>query len=252
MADKPTKETYSELQQAYDFFNQKLFDDRLPPCLITLQRYNRAFGFFASDQFGNRKTGEVTDEIAMNPSFFAIRPVKKILSTLAHEMVHLDQQHNGEPGRGRYHNKEWSKMMEGIGLMPSSTGEPGGKKVGDKVSHYIIEGGPFDLVCDELITDEFTLSWVDRFPPYIPTALKPKGGEGEDEEEYEREPSEGEDEENLGELSIEIPKGPVNKSNRCKFRCSGCGAQTWGKPSLKVLCGEEGKPCFASPMERVD
>ena len=30
----PTRETYSELQQAYEHFNQRLFDDALPLSLI--------------------------------------------------------------------------------------------------------------------------------------------------------------------------------------------------------------------------
>ena len=34
----PTPETHDELQRAYDFFNEKLFSNELPPCLITLQR----------------------------------------------------------------------------------------------------------------------------------------------------------------------------------------------------------------------
>jgi hypothetical protein len=33
--------------------------------------------------------------------------------------------------------------MERVGLMPSSTGEPGGKRTGQKVSHYILADGPF-------------------------------------------------------------------------------------------------------------
>ena len=31
--------------------------------------------------------------------------------------------------------------------MPSSTGQPGGKRTGRRVSHYIIEGGDFDKAC---------------------------------------------------------------------------------------------------------
>src|SRR6266852_3158095 len=34
----PTEQAYTELQHAYDFFNTRLFDGHLPPCLITMQR----------------------------------------------------------------------------------------------------------------------------------------------------------------------------------------------------------------------
>jgi hypothetical protein len=41
--------------------------------------------------------------------------------------------------------------MEELGLMPTDTGEPGGRKVGQKVTHYVIEGGLFDAACGELL-----------------------------------------------------------------------------------------------------
>jgi hypothetical protein len=32
--------------------------------------------------------------------------------------------------------------MKGIGLQPSTTGEPGGKETGQSVTHYVLPGGP--------------------------------------------------------------------------------------------------------------
>ena len=49
----PTEETYSDLNRAYDFFNQELFGDSLPRCLITMQRHSKAYGFFAGARFGS-------------------------------------------------------------------------------------------------------------------------------------------------------------------------------------------------------
>lgn len=54
--------------------------------------------------------------------------VNEALQALTYEMVHLYQHHFGDPGRGRYLNKEWGNKMESIGLMPSSTGRPGGRR----------------------------------------------------------------------------------------------------------------------------
>ncbi|MNJ56833.1 hypothetical protein D3C77_523970 [compost metagenome] len=59
-------------------------------------------------------------------------------------------------------------MCEAIGLMPTDTGKPGGKRVGDSVQTYIIDGGLFDLASATLVDSEFRLSWVDRFPPQLP------------------------------------------------------------------------------------
>lgn len=163
---QPTQETYGELERAFDFFNDELFQGRLPRCLISLQRQNESYGYFSRDRFTQRNgSGEKTHEIALNPSYFAIHPIEMTLSVLVREMVSLDQTINGEPGRRRYRNKEWGDMLELIGLMPSDTGEPGGKRSGENVQHYIIEGGLFDIACTKLCDETFTLTWVDRFPP---------------------------------------------------------------------------------------
>lgn len=100
----------------------------------------------------------------MNPAYFAVCPPEEVMQTLVHEMVHLWQYHFGKPGRRGYHNKEWANKMESIGLMPSSTGQPGGKRTGDKMADYIIEGSVFDNLCQNLLTGDFRISWADKFP----------------------------------------------------------------------------------------
>jgi len=92
----------------------------------------------------------VTDEIALNPEYFFERREGEILQTLVHEMVYLWQEHFGKPGRRGYDNPEWARKMEGIGLMPSSTGKPGGKKSGGKVGDYVIAGGCFEKITAEV------------------------------------------------------------------------------------------------------
>jgi hypothetical protein len=52
---KPTTEVYSELQEIFDFFNQKLFKGELPQCLITQQRSRGGAGYFAYSIFRNFK-----------------------------------------------------------------------------------------------------------------------------------------------------------------------------------------------------
>ena len=66
-------------------------------------------------------------------------------------MVHLWQHIFGKPSRGRYHNVQWAKKMKEIGLYPSDTGEAGGKETGDKVSHYIINDGRFDVAATHFL-----------------------------------------------------------------------------------------------------
>ncbi|WP_219096281.1 hypothetical protein [Pseudomonas sp. UMAB-40] len=167
---KPTRETYSELQQAYDFLNTELFESRLPETMITLQRQHDTYGYFSANQFVNMGSGENTHEIALNPIYFVVRSIPETLSVLAREMVTLDLLLNSgsKPPRRRYRNKEWADMCESIGLMPTDTGKPGGRRTGDSVETYIIEGGLFDLATQRLLETDFQLSWMDRFPPQMP------------------------------------------------------------------------------------
>lgn len=147
---KPTAETYAVLQKAYDHFNRHVFGNELPQCLITLSNeLRKAYGYYRHHPFKGKKKDQVTDEISLNPFTFHGRTDEEIFSTLVHEMVHLWQHHFGELKTKTPHDKEWAAKMEEIGLMPSSTGAPGGKRTGRRVSHYILEGGTFQLAASK-------------------------------------------------------------------------------------------------------
>lgn len=46
---RATERAYNELQQAFDFYNQRLFNGELPDCLITFQRGKTRWAISASD-----------------------------------------------------------------------------------------------------------------------------------------------------------------------------------------------------------
>lgn len=54
------------------------------------------------------------------------------------------------------------RQMMAIGLMPSTTGSPGGKTPGEHMNDYIEEGGLFYTAAVELSTPRFALPWLDR------------------------------------------------------------------------------------------
>lgn len=267
----PTVDAYDELVKAYDFYNQRLFNGDLPGCLFTFQRNKRLFGFFSRKRFGHRG-GKQVDEIAMNPSVFAVRPVEAILSTLVHEQCHQWQACFGKPGRRGYHNAEWADKMEEVGLIPSSHGRPGGKRVGEHMTHYIDPNGRFMALTKELLESGFALSWYDRFPTAAELPIY-VGGEGEDDlladvtgtdgmplggEEL-KGVTEGVGGSSEGELPSYRPASPLSASlaskgldvvlpgsdetkkgvtTRAKFICPGCADAAWGKPSLNIICGK--------------
>jgi predicted SprT family Zn-dependent metalloprotease len=208
----PTEVTYQAFQSAYDHLNSSLFSNTLPACLVTLQRHSRrTYGHFAPSRFRQNNGEDHTDEIAMNPQHFLERPVEEVLSTLAHEMIHLWQAHFGKASRSSYHNRQWADKMKEIGLHPSDSGEPGGKETGQRMSHYIIEAGPFEVASKALAADGFSIAWGEMM--------------GQIKKRKERDPK-GDDD---------------DRSNRVKYSCSKCGANIWGKPALSVICG----PCKA-------
>ena len=202
-----TTAEYHAFDEAYDYFNARLFDGTLPMCLITLQRKAKAYGYHSPERFISRvDEGKKIDEIALNPDTFGDCTDKDILDTLVHEMAHLWQFKFGKPSRGGYHNKEWADKMEAIGLMPSSTGQPGGKRVGQRMSDYIIKGGPFDQACDALLVGDFRLNWQS-------VAYAKRGRVGQQQAE-------------------------AKKKSKTKYSCASCGQNAWAKPESKLVCGE--------------
>lgn len=205
----PTQETYSQFQDAYSLFNRELFGANLPDCVITLQRHPRALGYYSPKRFINC-SGDRSDEIALNPTHFAARTDVGVLSTLAHEMAHLWKQHFGTKGRRGYHCREWGKRMIEMGLHPSHTGQPGGRMVGYAMTHYLISGGPFEILTNQMISSGFRLSWLEADAPAGP-----------------RPP-------------VSSPAAPEDDdaSNRWKFTCPRCSLNAWAKPNAKIGCGE--------------
>ena len=201
MIARPTR-TYTSLDAAYDHFNRELFSGQLPPCLITMQRHKGAYGYFSGERFASIDNQEVTDEIALNPAHFASRTPSQTLSTLVHEMCHLWQHHFGTPSRAAYHNKEWAAKMRSVGLTPTSTGQPGGKDTGQKVTHIIEEGGRFDKACTAYLATAPAILYHDR------------AGDGE------------------------AATRKKKAASKTKYSCPTCDLNAWAKPDAKLICGK--------------
>lgn len=197
---KPAHTTiiYGELQRAYDFYNNHLFNGQLPQVVIVLSKKSKAKGYFIGDNWANESldTGSIS-EVALNPVFLAKQPLAQTLSTLVHEMVHCWQHYQGEPPRRCYHNKQWSTKMEDLGLMPSSTGQEGGKRTGQSVTHYIIESEftLFNKTTKLLFESGWVFDWKDHFA----TATK-------------------------------------KSKPKIKYECPQCGTKCWGKEDLLIKC----------------
>jgi SprT-like family len=217
----PSAQVYGPLDEAFNHFSRELFGDALPYCLVTVWAKGPTCGFHHAKRFAKVEGNATTDEIAMNPRFFRTEPLREVASTFAHEMVHHWQEHFGTPPRNGYHDREWAAKMISIGLMPSSTGKPGGKQTGYHVSDYVIEGGPFALSFARLEATGWRIGWGDA------DASKSvgEGGGG-------------------GEGALE-----GSKPTRTKFICSGgCGLKMYGPSWAKedLLHKPCGRPLVAA------
>lgn len=193
-----TPAQYLAFQEAYYFFNAELFAGSLPYVLVTLQRHAKTRGYFSPERFTGRIAKAAVHELALNPDTFNGRSDEEILSTLAHEMAHVWQQTHGTPPRRSYHDREWAAKMKEIGLQPSTTGEPGGKETGDKVTHYMIPGGPYAKAYAKLKAKGFQLHWQSA----------PAGKDAK-----------------------------AKKASKTKFTCPDCGQNAWAKPDALLICG---------------
>jgi hypothetical protein len=198
-------EVHEALNVAFRHFNRTLFRNGLPRCIITVStKDSRSLGYFANQRFEHSDKSAIVDNINMSPYFFD-RGARAVLSTLVHEMTHLEQFRFGQPSRAGYHNAEWGMLMRRVGLEPSNTGAPGGKTTGQQMSHYIIDGGVFDMAFEALMAK----GWNDILPVDI-WRMGLKGGK-------------------------RVKKAGAT---RTKFTCPDCALNAWAKPDARLMCAE--------------
>lgn len=155
---KPTLDFYTYLEAAFDFFNQRLFDNRLSSVMFTITRKKNTCGYFRPNGWTS-EDGEVIHEIAINPQYFITCSPLELYQTIVHEQAHQFQYEHGTPSRSNYHNTEWAEKMRSIGLMPISKN---GKGTGQSVSDKPIAGGSFEAACRDFFTAGYKLAVVDR------------------------------------------------------------------------------------------
>jgi len=201
----PTDEIYGQLQIPVRHFNAELFGNQLPRCVLTLtMNSKRTLGYFRPDGF-NQKDGSSCDEIAMNPRIFFEDDLTYVCSIVVHEMAHQWKQRFGKKKvRAGYHCTEWGAKMDELGLPPSNTGRPGGKRTGYQMMHYIEKGGTFDLSCQRLLDQGYAMQWG-----FCQQRTVQRG-------------------------DLKRAKAKL----KIKFVCPECKEAVWGKPSTYVLCGD--------------
>jgi hypothetical protein len=91
--------------------------------------------------------------------------------------------------------------MRRIGLIPTATGEEGGKETGQKMHHLIKDGGRFQRACTSLIALHPAILYSDR-------AL---------------------DEDKTRKKKL---------ASKTKYTCLSCVLNAWAKPEAHLVCGD--------------
>lgn len=242
---KPTLNFYSYLQSAFDFFNNRLFNDSLAPVMFTITRQKNTCGYFRAEGWVS-ENGDRIHEIAMNPQYFITASPLEIYQTIVHEMAHNWQEDHGTPSRRNYHNKEWANKMRAIGLEPiSENGKGTGQKVGDKP----IRKGLFELACRDFFIAGYKLAVVDsqysnevtlrRLNNLLDERIAVKDNENSQSDSLEG------NEVDIDDLTkpiyefynTEIPNdSQITYSKKTKYQCPNCSFNLWGAYGLPVGC----------------
>lgn len=182
------------------------------------------------------------------------------------ESVHCWQYCFGTPGRNCYHNKEWAYKMKAIGLQPTSTGKPGGAIVGQCMSDYPIEGGAFVKACEKLVFKKsYQLPWIDRQaappPHHFPVESESSNQENiQNQAQPLEKPRDSASISNVEGFEKEassnsflhltyadlLPEDtfvakPIHSTRgKTTYICRHCDIKVWGRPKLKIVCGECG------------
>lgn len=261
----PTIELYEKMESAFNFYNEAIFSGELKPVLFTVRSPktsssdSRVLGYYWQKVFAHK--GVPLSEIALNIETFYKRTTIEILSTLVHEMVHQWRAEiEGSEQDPKYggHDIIWANKMEEIGLIPSNTGEPGGKRIAKKMTHYIDENGKFCELTKELIKSGFAFDIFDNYAskmnmlstfiklnPIIPLIAK-KWAEGEEGNELSDDLRKSlgilhEDENIIKSDLIEniiIPvKPPVKiRVKKCQYVCNVCETELSAPEGSELYC----------------
>jgi predicted SprT family Zn-dependent metalloprotease len=210
---------YSSIEEAFDFFNQRLFGGQLPRPLLTLQRKSGTAGYYSRRRFKEIGGDRYVDEIALNPNHFVARGEVENMQTLVHEMCHMWQENFGlKKPRRNYHNKEFAEKMKGAGLMPSADGKIGGMETGQTMSDYPIPGGVFEIAFKVWEAQGEPIRWA-SLEAFL-EANQPINPTGE--------PN--------GEIKM-VVRTKTQKKGKLKFSCPVCKQNAWAKETASLNCG---------------
>lgn len=145
--------------------------------------------------------------------------------------------------------------------MPSSTGQPGGKRVGQQMSDYPLPGGRFYQACVSFAAAGHQLPFVDAYYAKAVNNAQIRQISETLSLELNQAFSENSSTNELNEVASLIQQALATpftelfdlsaneelnqaqqqmaaKKTKVCYQCPECGIKLWGKPNLSIICGE--------------
>ena len=207
----PTVQQYSAYNEAFDFFNKRLFASKLGPALLTIARQGRSKGYFTPNKWANQ-AGESVHEIAISPDVLTLGAEATMTTLIAlmarqqrwQEAAAADDEKAAATAARGYHDARLVEILLELGLLPTAKdGKPA--RGGWNLAAVVVTDTPADDAMDAL-PNKARLPW---------------------------------------EAVIEAPAdGPEarRKTGRIKYTCPTCESHVLGRPGLSVYCtGDEGE-----------
>lgn len=167
------------------------------------------------------------------------------------------------------HDKVWADKMFSLGLIPSSTGLPGGKKMAKNMSHYPNKEGLFSEKTFELIKEGFNIPLFDVYSKLQNNNKKHFIPINEDMKEMWLEEASSEEEKQLieksmgalsddpnivsadiSELTVPEPKPKKPREPIFKYICPECKNKVSGADGIYIVCGNCDVPYEQQELKR--
>ena len=139
-----TKKQAIFFENTFNYYKNTLFQGILPECYIEFSTKVGLYGIFFSNQWVDLKQKYI-HEIILNPEILSLKSIE-FHAIIVRNMVFLWLYMHGIHSRPNYLNKKAAQKLEEFGIIPSSTGAPGGKKIGQSILQYINYNGIFAKV----------------------------------------------------------------------------------------------------------
>ncbi|QDV37719.1 hypothetical protein [Tautonia plasticadhaerens] len=202
----PTIEQFSAYNEAFDYFNKRLFDGRLGPAMLSIARKGRSKGYFTPRKWRN-KAGEQVHEIAISPDLIAEgldATMAQVVALMGRQLRWQEAIEAGDEkaastaARGYADARQCEIWLE-LGLLPM--GKDGGRTRGGwNLDVEVVLECEADMAI-EAVPKKAMLPWE---------AVAGGQPEGDDE--------------------------PRRKTGRLKYTCPICEAHVLGRPGLEVRC----------------